>query len=160
MREIGGYLELENFKCEEYYSDFIALNSARNALLYLLKSKRIKKIYLPYFLCESVANLCLRENYCFEYYNVNRYFHPIFEKSLGNNEYLYIVNYYGQLDNCAIEKLKKKYSNIILDNVQAFFQEPVRDVDTIYSCRKFFGVPDGAYLSTNADKLELEIDIS
>ena len=33
--------------------------------------------------------------------------------------------------------------------------------DTIYSCRKFFGVPDGAYLSTDTIlKKELEVDKS
>lgn len=44
--------------------------------------------------------------------------------------------------------VKEKYNNIILDNTQSFFQKPVSDIDTIYSCRKYFGVPDGAYLST------------
>ena len=43
----------------------------------------------------------------------------------------------------------KKYKNIIFDNIHAFFQKPVEGVDTIYSCRKFFGVPDGGYLSTD-----------
>lgn len=38
---------------------------------------------------------------------------------------------------------------IILDNTQSFFQKPISGIDTIYSCRKYFGVPDGAYLSTN-----------
>ena len=36
-----------------------------------------------------------------------------------------------------------------MDNAQAFFTEPEKNVDTIYTCRKFFGVPDGAYLITN-----------
>ena len=49
--------------------------------------------------------------------------------------------------------------NIIVDNVQAFFQPPIAGIDTIYSCRKFFGVPDGAYLETNLDiDNEIQID--
>ena len=57
--------------------------------------------------------------------------------------------------------LKEKYQNIILDNTQAFFQTPLPDVDTIYCLRKFFGVPDGSYLSTNSLLTEnLEIDSS
>ena len=53
------------------------------------------------------------------------------------------------LSNTNIVALKEKHKNIIIDNVQAFFQKPVDNIDTIYSCRKFFGVPDGAYLYTN-----------
>lgn len=50
---------------------------------------------------------------------------------------------------------------MIVDNVQAFFQEPVPGVDTVYSCRKYFGVPDGAYVATEAVPLEtLEQDVS
>ena len=37
----------------------------------------------------------------------------------------------------------------------------MQNVDTIYSCRKFFGIPDGAYVSTdNKLNIELEIDLS
>ena len=45
--------------------------------------------------------------------------------------------------------------------MQAFFQKPVKGIDTIYSCRKFFGVPDGAYLYSNKNiSKTLEQDFS
>jgi len=44
---------------------------------------------------------------------------------------------------------KQKYDRLIVDHVQAFFQKPLAGIDTLYSCRKFFGVPDGAYLATD-----------
>ena len=82
-------------------------------------------------------------------------------KTLANDEYLYVVNYYGQLTKRKVLELKHRFAQIILDNTQAFFQKPLDGIDTIYSCRKFFGVPDGAYLSTNKRlSEELEIDIS
>ena len=45
--------------------------------------------------------------------------------------------------------------------LKAFYQYPVNGVDTLYTCRKYFGVPDGGYLYTDT-KLndDLEIDIS
>ena len=96
-----------------------------------------------------------------EYYNIDAEFMPIFNKTLADNEYLYVVNYYGQLTNGKVLELKHRFAQIILDNTQAFFQKPLDGIDTIYSCRKFFGVPDGAYLSTNKRlSEELEIDIS
>ena len=159
--EIGGYFGLEPLICNEYYKDLIALNTARNALLYILKARKIQKLYIPYYLCDSVSEMCDREGYTYELYHINSEFLPVFEKGLYENEYLYIVNYYGQINNEQIKKLQAKYDRIIIDNVQAFFQKPVQGIDTIYSCRKFFGVPDGAYLSTDSIlEEELPEDVS
>lgn len=161
MKEIGGYFGLEQFCGREYYADLIAVNTARNALQYILKARKVKKLYIPYFLCASVSKLCEREGYAYEYYSINKEFLPVFAKTLADREYIYVVNFYGQIDDKTIGELKAKYRNVIFDNVQAFFQKPISGIDTIYSCRKFFGVSDGAYLSTDAEYKEvLEIDKS
>lgn len=148
MKEIGGYLGLESLVKNELYGDMIGVNNARNALLYILKARKIKKLYIPYYLCDCVSGVCDREGYSYEYYSVDEGFMPVFDKALGEGEYLYVVNYYGQLDNEVIISLKEKHKNVICDNVQAFFQAPAQGIDTVYSCRKFFGVPDGGYVST------------
>lgn len=150
MKEIGGYLGLDEPIGEEYYKNLISLNTARNALVYLIKAKKIKKVYIPYFLCESVKNVLEREGFAYEQYHIDNKLFPKLKEKLQTNEYLYFVNYFGAFDNETICAIKEKYQNVIVDNVQAFFQKPVDGVDTIYSCRKFFGVPDGAYLSTNS----------
>ena len=161
MKEIGGYFGLEQLIHREYYPNLIALNNARNALVYLLKVRNIQKLYLPFFLCDSVSNVCKREGCSYEFYHIDDHFLPIFEKSLGIGEYLYVVNFYGQISNEKISELKRLYKNIIFDNVQAFFQKPLPGIDTIYSCRKFFGVPDGGYLSTDVKLNEcIPTDIS
>lgn len=150
MKEIGGYFGLEEGNSKtEYYSSLIKLNLARNALAYILKARKIKKVYIPFFLCDTVYLTCKKEKIEYEFYKINKDFMPIFERKLESDEYIYIVNYFGQLTNNLIKKLSKKYKNVIVDNVQAFFQKPLKNIDTIYSCRKFFGVPDGAYLSSN-----------
>jgi hypothetical protein len=161
MKEIGGYFGLEHLISNEYYKDLIPLNIGRNALLYILKAKNIKKLYIPYYLCNSVCDMLRKNGYDFEYYNIGSEFVPIFNKTLANDEYLYIVNYYGQLTEKKIIDLKQEHEQIILDNTQAFFQKPTEKIDTIYTCRKFFGVPDGAYLATDARiKEKLKVDIS
>jgi hypothetical protein len=161
MKEIGGYFGLEQLISNEYYKDLIPLNTGRNALLYLLKVRGINKIYIPYYLTDTVSDMCSRNGYNFGYYNVDTEFMPIFNKTLADDEYLYIVNYYGQLTKRKVLDLKRQFVQIIFDNTQAFFQKPVADVDTIYVCAKYFGVPDGAYLFTDT-KLdeELEVDVS
>ena len=161
MKEIGGYFGLEYFSGKEYHEGLVAVNSGRHALLYLLKARQIKKLYLPYFLCDSVSNLCDRYGFSYEYYKIDRNFMPVFDGKLEGGEYLYAVNFYGQLSNDRIRQLKERYGNIIVDNVHAFFQRPVPGIDTIYSCRKFFGVPDGGYLATDVIlEEEIPLDVS
>ncbi|MFR3567543.1 MAG: hypothetical protein ACLTUR_06055 [Paraclostridium sordellii] len=149
MKEIGGYFELEKLVDNEYYKNMVRLNNGRNSLIYILKSQKIKKVYLPFYLCDSVSKKVIQEGYEVDYYNIDEKFNPIFDKKLKKDEYLYIVNFYGQINNERLFQFKEKYKRIIIDNTHAFYQKPILDIDTIYSCRKFFGVPDGAYLYTN-----------
>jgi hypothetical protein len=58
-----------------------------------------------------------------------------------------------------IEQLSKRVGNLIIDNAQSFFSKPLPGIDTFYSPRKFFGVPDGGYLYTNTilpDNFEID----
>lgn len=161
MKEYGGYIELERFYGDEYHNGAIALNSGRHCVEYLIRAKGIKMLWMPYFMCDSVSELCGKLNVEIKYYHIDSSFLPVLDGHYSDNEYVYIVNYYGQLSNACIEALKDSLGNIIVDNVQAFFQKPVDNVDTLYSCRKFFGVPDGAYLYTDTKlNMELEIDVS
>lgn len=162
MKEIGGYFGLEELVNNEFYKNLISLNSGRNALLYLLKARRdIQKLYIPYYLCNSISDMLKKNGYEYEYYYINANFLPEFNKNILNHEYLYIVNYYGQITNDVVLELKQKFKRVILDNTQAFYQKPLSEIDTIYSCRKFFGVSDGAYLSSDIKLTEeLETDIS
>lgn len=161
MKEIGGYFGLDQFAGNEYYKNLIALNTGRNCLLYLLKAKNIKKVYLPYLNCVSIRDVCEKNGYEYEYYHTNHEFMPVFDQPLSDEQYLYIINYYGRITDDEIRALKEKYRYIIIDNAQAFFHKPLQGIDTLYSCRKFFGVPDGAYLSTDARLDEnLETDLS
>lgn len=131
-----------------YHNAAIALNSGRHCLEYILRKRNISKIYIPEFMCYTVAAVCNKCRCNYEYYPIQRNFLPDLKKEPGNGEYVYLVNYYGQLSNKILGGLARKYRNVIVDNVQAFFQMPLEGIDTIYSCRKFFGVPDGGYLYT------------
>lgn len=149
MKEYGGYIELENYHGSMLHEDAVALNCGRNALEYLCEAKKIKKLYLPYFLCSSVPNRCEKIGIAYSYYYIDRDFKPIFQQKLDKNEWLYVVNFYGQLDNDYLHSLKQMYDRIIIDNAQSYFQSPVEGVDTLYTCRKYFGVADGAFLYTD-----------
>ena len=161
MKPVGGYFSLELPLMEEYHKDALRLNTGRNCLEYILRSRGYKKVYLPYFICPVVLEP-------FEKLGVQYVFYPLDERlelkvilSVKAGEALLYVNYFG-LKQRYVEHLAGQYgASLIVDNTQAFYAKPVKGIDTFYSCRKFFGVPDGAYLYT--DKLlgvELEQDES
>lgn len=156
MREYGGYLEFEQYQGSEYHENAIALNSGRNCLRYLIKARQIKRIAIPKYICSAVTDACEIENVNIDYYDIDRGFKPILGKT-SEYEYIYVVNYFGQLKQDYLKELCNKYRHIIVDNSQAFYAEALPDADTIYTCRKFFGVCDGAYLYTNC-RLDMQIE--
>lgn len=160
MREIGGYIEMNRGRGIEYHKNAIALNSGRSCVEYLIRAKKIKKLYIPYFLCSSIRGLCEKCRCEYELYNILSDFMPDLKVIPKENEYMLVINYYGQITEKAIAEIKAKYKNIILDNTQDFFRMPQDNTDTIYSCRKFFGIPDGAYLYTDSfidDEIETDV---
>jgi len=148
MKEIGGYIELDTYHLPMLHEGSIELNCGRNCLAYLFRSKSIKKIKIPYYICNSVFDICDREGVTKTYYHVGMNFRPV-DLTLDDDEWLYLVNYYGQLSNEEINGYVEKFKRVIVDQANAFFQMPIDGVDTLYTCRKWFGVPDGAFLYTD-----------
>ena len=145
MREIGGYIELDTYTGKMIHDDGIKLNCGRSAFEYVIKAKNIKNILMPKFMCDSCDRVIAKNNVGVRYYSVGLDFKPLIHDR-NKDEYLYVVNYYGQLSNEYLATLGDK---VIVDNAQAYFQNPIEGTDTIYTCRKFFGVADGAILYTD-----------
>lgn len=154
MKEIGGFLELELNHGSEFHEHGIALNSGRNGLRYLIRGRIIKRIWLPKLLCSAISDTCKEENVEILYYSIDKQLRPVLSQSL-EGDWLYLINYYGQYSVEEIRHLGQIYQNIIVDNVQAFYTKPIDGLDTIYTCRKFFGVPDGGYLYTDCTLSEI-----
>lgn len=160
-KEIGGYLQLETFTGKEYYPDLYKVNLGRTALQWILEARKCKKLWLPYFLCDSVIGVCEKMQMEIGFYHLDEELNPVLETDLGADEWLYLVNYYGHLSDKRILVCKEKYGRVIVDHTHSFFQRPIPGIDTLYSCRKFFGLPDGAYVSTDADlDMDKPLDIS
>lgn len=156
-KSIGGYFELELSQSEEYHKNAIRLNTGRNAFEYVLRAKQYKKVYLPYYTCDVMLEPIKKLELDFEFYNINEDFLPSFDFSrVKETEVFVYTNYFGICDK-QVKTVSKKCNNLIIDNSQAFFAFPLADVDTFYSPRKFFGVPDGSYLYTNK-KLEAKLE--
>lgn len=141
---IGGFFELEGRKGQEFHKASYSFSLGRHALSTVLIQRGIKTLHVPNYLCESLLDAARIAGAEAKFYNLkdlSSFDHPA---SVGNGEAVLLINYFGLLD---AESLANKIRGcVILDNSQAFFAPPPPGVDTIYSARKFFGVPDGAYL--------------
>ena len=86
----------------------------------------------------------------YEYYHIDKSYRIVDDIHLASNEALLYTNYWG-LNSNYCEILAEKFGcQLILDYTQSFYSKPITGIDTFYSCRKYFGVPDGGYLYTSA----------
>lgn len=149
MDALGGYFSLELPMLEEYHKDALRLNTGRNCLEYILRARMYGKVYIPYYTCDVVLEPFKKLNIPYEFYHIDIHLEICDRITLKENEALLYTNYFG-LKMRYVEQLAEKYgSRLIVDNTQAFYAKPLGGVDTFYTCRKFFGVADGAYLYTD-----------
>ena len=157
MESIGGYFSLELPQRDEYHKDALRLNTGRNCLEYVLRARGYKKVYVPYYTCEAVMEPVIKLDIPYEYYHVDIHLEIRDHFTLKADEALLYTNYYG-LKQRYVEQLAERIGKrLIVDNTQAFFAKPLPGIDTFYTCRKFFGVADGAYLYSDAE-LDEEIE--
>lgn len=161
MDAIGGYFELELRKGEHYHKDALKLNTARNCFEYVLRARGYKKVYMPYYTCDVMFQPLDKLQIEYSFYHIDKHFEICEPPILNEGEAILYTNYFA-LKQCYVNSLANVYgSRLIVDNAQAFYAPRVKGIDTFYSARKFFGVPDGAYLYTECylDE-ELEQDVS
>lgn len=153
--EIGSFIELQFPKGNEFYKGEIniaRLNSGRAAIWHAFRLLNCKMIWLPYYQCDTVRDFLYRKNVSIKYYHINSLFDPI-DLQPDDNDAVLLVNYYGIMSHKRMIQLAQMYKNVIIDNSQAFFHEPINGCMNVYSARKFVGVPDGAYvIGKNAEK--------
>ena len=153
QKAIGGYfsLELPYNEYGEYHRDAIRLNTGRYCLEYVLRVKKYTKVYLPYYMCDAVLQPINKLGLDYQFYHIDKYFHIAEVLHPKKDEVILYCNYFGLMDEYVKIVTDRYAPNIIIDNTQAFFSRPLPEIDTFYTCRKFFGVADGAYLYTNKE---------
>jgi len=158
---IGGYFSLEvNGDGQEYHNGLYRLNSARNAIAYVASKRKYKRVFVSKYTCGVVIDVLKNNGVKVEYYDINQHLELETIPELESEEALLYINYFGLKDD-HISQLSKQINNLIIDNAQAFYSTPLANVDTVYSPRKFFGLPDGGYLSSTVkEDIDLPKDVS
>ena len=167
--EYGGYLPLEledRGELFDSYSDakVARFNSGRAAVVVAAKTICPGRLFIPRYNCEFVRDMLKKYDIAYEMYYLDENLEPKLD-SLGTDDWMLYVNYFGLRSDDRIKALAEKYKNVIFDNTQAFFARPVLDGNcmNVYSPRKFVGLIDGGYLVWSGERTVSEdypLDIS
>ncbi len=141
----------------------VKVNSGRHALEYILRvlGDKVKRLWIPYYTCNVVLQPIQRLGLGYEFYHINRNLEIAHYPELTDGDYILANNYFGIKD-AYINELACRYKGrLIVDNAQAWYAREMSGVNTFYSPRKFFGMPDGGLACATGTLVnELEQDQS
>lgn len=164
MTPIGGYFELELLDRGGFpHDDGMLLNSGRNALECMFRALGdVRHLYIPYYTCDVVMEPIVKLNIPYSFYHINQSLELDVLPTLNSGDYMVYTNYFGIKDEYVYHLAEQYGSQLIVDNAQAWFAQPIKGVNTIYSPRKYVGVPDGgvAYCTEYIDEKSFEQDVS
>lgn len=161
---IGGYFELElPARRELPHAGLLHYQSARSAFLALLRAGRPTRVWMPRYICNAMLDPLENAGVEYAWYDLTDELEVGPEVMLKAGDWLLYVNYFG-VCGAKVEALLHRFSpaQIVLDFSQSFFSPPDEQaLATIYSPRKFFGVPDGGLLYSQIPILSPEeIDVT
>lgn len=150
--EYGGFLPLELNNSGELFEKYepyvMRFNSVKASLRHLIKTLRIKELFVPYYYCPSTTEAIRQTGVNVLFYHIGKSLLPMDVVDKKESAFL-LVNYFG-VKTEEIDRIAKQFNNaiVLIDRAHSFFDEPVfqRRVFNIYSAKKFFGVPDGSYI--------------
>jgi hypothetical protein len=144
---MGGYFGWEPITDATAVWHHTALvKSGRSALRIILEVERPSRVYLPYYSCEALAVPMMSTGTPFRFYSINQNWDPVDLPKLLQGELLLYINYNDAKRDTVFQLYKQLGDQLIIDNTQAFFWQPEMPCWAFNSCRKFLGVPDGAYI--------------
>lgn len=147
-KAIGGFFELE-FPAEKapLHSNTVKFQSARAAFLALLRAGEPRRVWMPYFTCFTMLSSLRQAGVEVVFYSIDRQFGIADDITLGDGDWLLYTNYFGLCSGIAESVINRFGANqVVIDASQALYSGPFDCLATIYSPRKFLGVPDGGLL--------------
>ncbi|RCX33455.1 hypothetical protein [Thioalbus denitrificans] len=146
---IGGYFELElpDDKGLPHHGA-MRFQSARAAFLALLRTGTPKKVWMPRYICDAMLAPLRNAQVEYRWYDLTEQLEVAPNVSIDSHDWLLYVDYFGICHRNVRELLARfDPDQVVLDYSQSFFSPLVQDaLATIFSPRKFFGVPDGGLL--------------
>ncbi len=144
---IGGFFEFElPANKQSFHLKALALTNGRACVNFFINKVKPTKIYIPSYTCDALFEPMLINKIEYIFYEVDINFEIKSLPTLSENEYIIYINYFGLKRNYT-QKLHSFYQNkLFIDNTHDFFSKQYETSWSFTSARKYFGVPDGAYL--------------
>ena len=152
-KEFGGYFGLDLPDHGDAFPGMLPFQSARAALRAIFATNRISQVWIPAYVCDSVFASAEEAGVKYVMYHLDDDLYPIdLPANIPQGNALLYVNYFG-LKQDIVHRLLQDYpaDRIIVDNSQALFASPTAALASVYSPRKFAGLPDGGLLACSAD---------
>ena len=160
-RDIGGFfgLELPEYGNFPQWSPgrSVAVNSGRRALEYILRSLGdVRCVHVPFYTCPTVLEPMELLRIPCVFYRIDEHLEPESLPVPGEGEYLLYTNYFG-IKEKYVDLLAARYGKrLMVDNALALYSPPRSGVSSLYSPRKFSGLPDGGVAVMDDPLLGLE----
>lgn len=149
MKTYGGFLGLEPValspRLSEYH-DSVALSTGRSCLRLIVTALRPRRVYVPFYMCDAALSSLQDAHADLVMYGINHELVPDERPAPASDALFIFVNYFGVLGPTASALAARLGNRIVVDNAHAFFHRCPTGSWWFNSARKFFGVPDGAYL--------------
>lgn len=148
LPEIGGYFGLDLPDYGDLYPDAIKFQSGRAAIRAALECNEISRVLMPAYICDSIIKSAVDAGVEVETYDLDESLYPKnLPRSLPDQCAVIYVNYFGLCQQNIFRLLEEiPDDRLIIDSSHALFDPHTDALATIYSPRKFVGLPDGGLL--------------
>lgn len=145
----GGFLPLAGAPARQGFPAGAALlSTGRAAWIAILSQLRPRAVHLPFWCCDAMLRPLQQQGIEALFYPLAADFTPAVTLAPAPDEAVLLVDYFGLLGpRLATLAAQLRGHSIILDQSQAFYAGAVNGCWHFNSLRKFFGVPDGAFLT-------------
>jgi hypothetical protein len=147
MKPIGGFFELElPHRESRMHPQAYALSTGRACMMVMLRQLSPKLVYVPFYTCDAAIEPFNQLGIATQKYELNETLFPRNLPKLAEGEYLLWTNYFGVCGE-QTQRIKQHYGKqVLLDDTHSFFRNGHAGFWSFTSARKYFGVPDGAFL--------------
>lgn len=147
MKPIGGFFEFElPHGGARLHPQAHALSTGRACMMVMLRNLAPKRVHVPFYTCDAALEPFVRLGIETRTYALDETLFPKNLPELDEGEYILWTNYFGVCGEHT-SKIKKHFGQqALLDDTHAFFRSGHPGYWSFTSARKYFGVPDGAFL--------------
>lgn len=131
---------------QNIHDEALPLTTGRACLNLIISLHTPKRVHIPFYSCDTLLEPFLKNNVVIVFYEINENFEIDCLDDFNEGDMLLYINYFG-IKNSYAEYIAKKFAgSAIIDNSHQYFARGYPGVFSFVSARKFFAVPDGAFL--------------